>query len=57
MPTLTFIDGTSIHVEFRFHVCLKFFVNVRLVKRSFKALAEIVVYYYRPTRNIDIYGQ
>jgi len=24
MPTLNFIDVTTIHVEFRYHVCLKF---------------------------------
>jgi len=43
MPILSFIDVTTIHVEFRSHVCLKFFVTVRLFNRSFKALAEIVL--------------
>lgn len=57
MPTRSFIDVTTIHVEFLFHVCLNFFVAVRLFNRSFKTIAEIVVYYYRSTRNIGINGQ
>jgi len=43
MPSLSFIDLTTIHVEFRFHVCLKFLLTVRLFNRSFKALVEIVL--------------
>ena len=56
MPSPSFIDGTTIHVEFRFHVCLKFFVIVRLFKCSLKALAEIVVKgHYKRNRHFQRY--
>jgi hypothetical protein len=44
MPTVSFIDGTTIHVEFFFRVLPKLYVTVRLFNRNFKANTEIVVY-------------